>query len=81
MAVFDLNDLKFVNDNYGHLAGDELIQHFKNNSIIFEKNKIVCSYSYGIVNFPADGKGYEELIKIADKRMYEYKSIVKSKKR
>lgn len=125
VAVFDLNELKFVNDNYGHLVGDELIktfsagisslarasdiigrfggdefvgvffnldskslinrfeelnQHFKNNPIIFGENKIICSYSYGIVNFPKDGMEYDQLIKIADKRMYEYKRIVKSKK-
>lgn len=28
LVVFDLNDLKLVNDNYGHLAGDELIKEF-----------------------------------------------------
>ena len=124
VAVFDLNRLKFINDNYGHLAGDELIrtfskglvslagdsdiigrfvgdefvgvffniesqslinrfegliEQFENNPIIFEENKIVCSYSYGIVNFPSEGWEFDKLIKIADKRMYEYKSQVKSK--
>ncbi|AGX43160.1 diguanylate cyclase (GGDEF)-like protein/PAS domain S-box-containing protein [Clostridium saccharobutylicum] len=124
LIVFDLNDLKFVNDNYGHLAGDELIktfsrglsglakefdiigrfggdefvgaffnihlqrlvnklqeliEYFKSNPIIYEGNNIVCSYSYGIVSFPRDGTEFNKLIKIADKRMYEYKKIVKSK--
>jgi diguanylate cyclase (GGDEF)-like protein/PAS domain S-box-containing protein len=124
-VVFDLNGLKFVNDNYGHLAGDELIKafsrglsslagesdivgrlggdefvgvffdidsqslinrfedlikHFENNPITFEENKIVCSYSYGIVNFPREGTEFKQLIKIADERMYKYKRIVKSNK-
>ncbi|MDD3224846.1 MAG: histidine kinase N-terminal 7TM domain-containing protein [Clostridium sp.] len=124
VAIFDLNGLKFVNDNYGHLIGDELIKtfskglmslavtsdtigrfggdefvgiffnvepeilinrfeelikHFKNNPTIFEKTKIVCSFSYGIANFPEEGMQFNEMIKIADKRMYEYKRRVKSK--
>lgn len=124
VVVFDLNGLKFVNDNYGHLIGDilikafskgltslgedddiigrfggdefvgiffnvdsqilinrfeELIEQFKNNPIIFEQNKIVCSFSYGIVNSLRDRMELNELIKIADERMYEYKRIVKRK--
>lgn len=125
VAVLDLNGLKFVNDNYGHLVGDELIktfsrglrsltkssdvigrlggdefvgvffnvdsqdlinrfeeliEYFKNNPIIFEEKEIICSYSYGIVNFPREGREFNQLIKIADERMYEYKRIVKGKK-
>ena len=116
--------MKSANDNYGHLAGDELIktfskgvssltgesdiigryggdefvgafynidsqslsnkfegvrEQFKNNPIVFEGNKIVCSYSYGIVNYLDEGQVINKLIKIADKRMYEYKSTAKIK--
>lgn len=124
-AVFDLNSLKFVNDNYGHLCGDELIKtfakglstlrgtsdiigrfggdefigiffdidqgdlvnrfeelakSFKSNPISFGERTIVCSYSYGIVNGQRDGMKFNELLKIADARMYEYKRVVKSEK-
>ena len=59
---------------------EELSENFKNNPIIFLENKIVCSYSYGIVSFPGEGMEFDELIKIADERMYEYKRIVKMKR-
>lgn len=125
LAVFDLNGLKSANDNYGHLAGDELIrtfskglkglaeesdiigryggdefvgvfynvdsqslinkfegllEQFRNNPIIFEGNKIICSYSHGIVCYPDEGQVINKLIKIADKRMYKYKSFYKNQK-
>ncbi|WP_242835743.1 histidine kinase N-terminal 7TM domain-containing protein [Clostridium sp. DL-VIII] len=124
-AIFDLNSLKFVNDNYGHLCGDELIKtfakglstlrgtsdiigrfggdefigiffdidqgdlvnrfeelakSFKSNPISLGERTIVCSYSYGIVNGQRDGMKFNELLKIADARMYEYKRVVKSEK-
>ncbi len=122
LVVFDLNGLKFVNDNYGHLAGDkfiktfastlssnirssdiiarlggdefvgvfwgtdlqrlknkfeDLLMYFNNNKIIFEGNNITCSFSYGIANFPDDSSSYNELVKIADDRMYKYKQEFK----
>lgn len=124
VAILDLNGLKFVNDNYGHLVGDEfiksfanelkklgdesdiiarfggdefigvfynrnvdsltnnlesLLKHFQDNPIIFEHNKIVCSFSYGISSFPEEGEDFNNLIKIADERMYERKKIMKAK--
>lgn len=123
LVLFDLNRLKFVNDNYGHLAGDKLIQvfssnlssligyndyfarfggdefiavfstnesqkiakmfedlirDFKSNPIIFEQNSIVCEFSYGIAKFPHDGKNYDQLVKVADERMYSYKKRIKN---
>lgn len=36
-------------------------------------NKIYPTYSWGIVEYPKDGKDYKELIKLADNYMYENK--------
>ncbi|MEJ8555471.1 sensor domain-containing diguanylate cyclase [Tepidibacter sp. Z1-5] len=57
---------------------EDIIDYFKRNYIKFEENNIICSFSYGISNFPYDGDKYNKLIKTADERMYEYKQ--KSKK-
>lgn len=124
IVVMDLNKLKYVNDLYGHLAGDELLKLFSNiirenirfsdifaryggdefilvifkskeediinklykiqnylekNPLIINEKKIICSFSYGISNYPKDSKDYQELINIADKRMYENKLYQKSR--
>ncbi|MHC1722947.1 MAG: histidine kinase N-terminal 7TM domain-containing protein [Aminipila sp.] len=118
VVVFDLNGLKYINDNYGHLIGDELIkrfatgltrlpgdkdiiarfggdefvavffhidsetlvnkieslnEYFNDNPIKLDKQKIICSFSYGMAYYPEEAKEYNDLIKIADERMYENK--------
>lgn len=125
-VLFDLNGLKLVNDTYGHLAGDKLIEtftsklrdlieesdilaryggdefvavfshtdsqilnrkfedlikYFNNNPMMFEENNIICSFSYGIANFPNDGIKYSELVKISDERMYQFKKEIKRMKK
>lgn len=122
LVVFDLNNLKYVNDNYGHSAGDEyikvfakeltrisnfsdtlvryggdefvgvffntdrqvlfnkfegLLKYLKNNPINFDGQNVICSFSYGIANFPNDTNSYNQLLKIADERMYTYKKLEK----
>lgn len=124
VVVIDLNGLKYINDNYGHLAGDKFIKvfaadfkkcgeecdiiarfggdefigviynrsleslinyfqnsikNFEENPINFENKKIICSYSYGISSFPEEGEDFNNLIKIADERMYARKRIMKLK--
>lgn len=123
LAIFDLNNLKLVNDSYGHLAGDEFIKYFsknlkslfpcdailsrlggdefggvffninmnhlidslevlkskfRSNPLNLNKDHNIYDFSYGISNFPNDSFTCEDLFKIADKRMYEYKHISKS---
>ena len=59
---------------------EDIVKDFVNDPILFEENTIICSFSYGISNFPQNGTDYNELIGIADKNMYEYKQKLKSKK-
>ncbi|WP_425445915.1 diguanylate cyclase [Dethiothermospora halolimnae] len=122
LAIFDLNELKPINDRYGHIVGDLTIKYFakklknsirntdvlarvggdefvavlleskkedlikkfeslqkffRKNPLKVEGNKIVCSFSYGIADYPTDGTDYETLIKMADKNMYRYKRNIK----
>jgi diguanylate cyclase (GGDEF)-like protein len=119
VVILDLDDLKYVNDSYGHVAGDkfirtfatefkkciagsdilarfggdefigvscerdienitscleDLISHFQNVPITAGEYKFNGSFSYGISRFPEDGEDFGNLIKIADERMYEYKT-------
>jgi len=122
LAILDIDDLKVVNDCFGHLIGDKvikkiaeilknnfnnndiiarlggdefigillnykleylkakfdkIIEELKNKPIIIKGEKVMCSFSYGIAEFPDEGTTLNELISVADKRMYEHKSIMK----
>lgn len=58
---------------------EKLFQTLKNNPFVFEGNEIACSFSYGIVSFPQEAQSYNQLVKVADDRMYEYKRAMKEK--
>ena len=44
------------------------------NPIEFFEEQIYCSFSFGIASFPKEGQDFEDLLKIADSRMYINKS-------
>ncbi len=45
LVVFDLNDLKRVNDEYGHIAGDELLKYFSDScKALIRKSDILARY-------------------------------------
>lgn len=45
LVVFDINGLKIINDNYGHIAGDLILNHFaKNCSKMIRKSDILARY-------------------------------------
>jgi diguanylate cyclase (GGDEF)-like protein len=60
---------------------EELYKTLKNTPFISEGNEIACSFSYGIVSFPQEAQSYNQLVKVADDRMYKYKKKIKKKQR
>ncbi len=123
LAILDINELKRVNDTYGHEAGDMLLRKFvkvvkaslteddifaryggDEFAIIFSnksrihakeiikkikdgfsktpftycgKKIIYISFGCGITEFPAEASKLEELIRLADAKMYKNKRISK----
>lgn len=122
LVIFDMNDLKKINDKYGHIAGDLVIKtyadycsHFMRKSDVISRyggdefvglffgssreslskrlNKFLAelkvkpvksdhhiihfSFSYGIATFGKDGTELEALFKVADQRMYKFKTKYK----
>lgn len=114
----DLNNLKEVNDLFGHDIGDRLIKNFVKQMRLFLQKDVIfaryggdefllifpgytkieaqvvvddaatffhnqgsvdtslpisVSFSYGMVEYPLEATDYDELLKIADRRMYEEK--------
>lgn len=124
LAIFDLNNLKTVNDIFGHAEGDKLIIDFANclnkafpeeymkvrvggdefmviavnesleemrkytqrvDTLIQELNLhygdgFILEAAYGVAaSSEVAGNNYEEVVELADKRMYENKRDMKSK--
>lgn len=119
LILCDLDNLKKVNDSYGHTAGDQLLTEFskhirstltehdvfariggdefillfrnlnesqahmrmkniynglKEKSLTYHGHQIPISFSYGVAISPDDSMIYDILVKIADERMYAFKS-------
>lgn len=124
ICMIDLNNLKTINDTYGHDAGDRILKKFvdifktgisdkdvfgrtggdefavvfinknkdqaekiivkisnilKSHSFDIEGDTKEISFAYGFSEFMNDSYDVNELLKIADKRMYQKKKIMKEK--
>lgn len=84
-AIISKNDIiaRYGGDEFVCLSHDSehiliskfeaLLEYFIQNPLKFEKNDVTCSFSYGIAKCPEDSNNYDELVKLADDRMYLYK--------
>lgn len=115
LIIFDIDDLKYVNDNYGHITGDRVLQGFaettlnlirktdtfarwggdefmavfyeidvdeitekierissslKENPLATQRGEVAISFSFGHAFYSEEGEDFDELMKIADNRMY-----------
>ncbi len=58
---------------------ESLKDHLSEHPVISQGQEIVCSFSYGLARFPLEGRTYDELMEIADNRMYQNKDRPKRK--
>ncbi|MGM0379181.1 MAG: GGDEF domain-containing protein [Bacillota bacterium] len=58
---------------------EKILDYFKNNFFSYDGNKFYITFSYGISVSPDESMVFDILLKIADKRMYEFKKEFKQK--
>lgn len=56
-----------------------IVKYANNHPLNIKDKNVYVSFSYGISYFPEESKDIDTLIKLADKRMYEYKKQFKAK--
>ena len=52
----------------------DIVEHLREHPFVFEKGELTIHASVGRAEFPAEGRSLEELLHVADERMYEDKN-------
>ena len=74
VGVFFNSNLKNLNEKF-----QNLLMKLENAPLSINGEQVKCKFSYGISSFPKDGINLNDLIKIADERMYIFKRNIKSR--
>lgn len=71
----------FFNSTSTDIEGklSNIVKYTNNHPLKIKDKNVYVSFSYGISYFPEESKDIDTLIKLADKRMYEYKKQFKAK--
>lgn len=81
-------------DVFGRYGGDEFVAVFRKQSpeqvaekldcarrLLVERHALCCSFSYGICQYPLEGATVDQLVRIADQRLYDSKRTRKKQER
>ena len=78
--MIDTDDFKMINDNYGHIIGDNILKEIANAfKRIKEPNHFIGRYGGEEFIYMIESNDYNEVLEIADQLLYEAKSEVKNK--
>ncbi|SCY34488.1 diguanylate cyclase (GGDEF) domain-containing protein [Alkaliphilus peptidifermentans DSM 18978] len=68
----------FFETNYDNIEKkiDSILEEFRRNPITMNGNELFIEFSYGVAHYPDDSVAMNQLIRIADDRMYQHKQRV-----
>lgn len=66
-----------TNSEYLKEKFHKLLKQLENEPLLVVDEELICTFSYGVASFPEEGIKLDELIKLADERMYGFKNKIK----
>ena len=69
VALFHSTDAQTMAERSARLVGQ-----LHSNPPVFQGQILPASFSYGFADFPGDGKSFQDLVAVADQRLYQTKS-------